>query len=142
MARWLDSSCLVAERIEVALIPSLAADGVALLINNRADFEEPGQPRSSVIAAAAAGSGVEYLHLPVVGGIDPSTLDAARRALRSSKKLTMLFCKSGMRSALLWAAARVADGLPVEEALAATKRAGFEFQHYRPMLNQIAAKTG
>ena len=65
----LDDTTLIAKRQIVAEdLQAVAAQGVRLLVNNRPDGEEPGQPSSAEIEAAARAAGLDYHHIPVAGG--------------------------------------------------------------------------
>ena len=116
----------VDERLSVAAQPStaeiaaLGADGVALLINNRPDGEEPGQLGSSAERKAAEAAGLAYLDLPVTG--PTITEEAVRRfaeAVAAAPGPVVAHCRSGTRSLTLWAIAAVRSGrLQREEVLA------------------------
>ena len=47
MPRQLDDKTMVSGQIDPASLPDLAAQGVTLIINNRPDHEDPGQPTSA-----------------------------------------------------------------------------------------------
>jgi uncharacterized protein (TIGR01244 family) len=55
----------VAGQIGVEQVPAIVAAGYKVLVNNRPDGEDPGQPGSADIQAAALAAGLEYHHLPV-----------------------------------------------------------------------------
>ena len=138
MIRKLKDGHYVCAQISATSLPQFAEQGIRRIVNNRPDGEEPGQPTSAALAAAAQAVRLGYAHLPVAGGLEPETIEAARSILGSGEP-TLLFCRSGTRSAMLWAAAMVADGEPVDAVLAATHNAGFDFSGYRPMLDAAAA---
>jgi uncharacterized protein (TIGR01244 family) len=116
MARQLDETTLVSGQIGPADVPALAEQGVTMIINNRPDGEDQGQPLSAELEAAAEAAGVDYRHIPIARGIGPSDVEAMGEALRSSSGGKVLaFCRSGTRSTLAWAVARREDGVSVEE---------------------------
>lgn len=130
----LDDEVLVAGQIEVADLPTVAAAGVTLVVNNRPDGEEPGQPASAAIEAAARAAGLDYRHIPVAGGLAPDQIAAMAEALDGAAGKTLIFCKSGTRSTYLWAlaeASRGADGIRLIEQAAA---AGYDLSPLRPHL--------
>jgi uncharacterized protein (TIGR01244 family) len=109
MFKALSETVLVADR---QLLPgdmeAVVAAGVALIVNNRPDGEEPGQPAGAEIERAALAAGLRYRHIPVAGGIGPDEIEAMAAAMDEGKLLA--FCRSGTRSALLWAMAVRARG--------------------------------
>ena len=127
MARQLDDNTLVSGQIGPADLPTLAEQGVTMIINNRPDGEDQGQPLSAELEAAAEAAGVEYRHIPISRGIGPSDVEAMREALgsRSGGKV-LAFCRSGSRSTLAWAVARREDGVPVEELQRAADNVGVD----------------
>ena len=104
MFRRLSETVLVADhQIRPDEMEAVAAAGVALIVNNRPDGEEPGQPTSAEIERAALAAGLRYRHIPVAGGIGPDEVAAMAAAMDEGKLLA--FCRSGTRSTLLWAMA-------------------------------------
>jgi uncharacterized protein (TIGR01244 family) len=127
MARQLDDNTLVSGQIGAADIPDLAAQGVTMIINNRPDGEDAGQPLSAELEAAAEAAGVDYRHIPIARGIGPSDVEAMGEALRSGSGGKILaFCRSGTRSTLAWAVARREDGVPLEELQRAADNVGVD----------------
>ena len=79
------------------------AAGFAAIINNRPDGEEPGQPPSRDIAAAAHACGLGYAHIPVVPGqITDEAAAAFAKALNAADGPVLAFCRSGKRAAALF----------------------------------------
>lgn len=104
MFKPLSDTVLVAGRqLRPDDMDAVVAAGVALVVNNRPDGEEPGQPTSAEIEAAARAAGLDYRHIPVSGGIGPDQVAAMAVAMEEGKLLA--FCRSGQRSTLLWALA-------------------------------------
>ncbi len=96
------------------LTPEAMAEAARLgfksVVNNRPDFEGgPDQPTSAAIAAAALAAGLEYRYLPVAGGYQ-SPEEAAQMAqlLKELPRPLLMFCRSGARSARLFALAQQA----------------------------------
>jgi uncharacterized protein (TIGR01244 family) len=112
----------------------VAALGVALVINNRPDGEEPGQPSSAEIEAAAAAAGVGYRHIPVAGPISQPQVAQMAEALASAEGPVLAFCKSGTRSTFLWALARSRLGDGSEEIAAKAAAAGYDLSPIRAFL--------
>lgn len=130
--RTLSDGVLVAGQIDAADVAEAAALGVTTIVNNRPDFEEPGQPLSAEIAAAAEAAGLAYRHIPVAGGFGPDEVEAMAAALESGK--TLAFCKSGTRSTFLWALARASLGEGGDSLAAKAGAAGYDLTPIRPYL--------
>lgn len=114
--RELDEKTLVSGQILPEDLGELRRLGVTILVNNRPDGEEPGQPTSAEVEQAARAAGLSYRHIPIVRGIGPSDVEEMRKALHDTGEGRMLaFCRSGMRSTLAWAVACRHDGAPREE---------------------------
>lgn len=126
MHRQLDDKTLVDGQIAPEDVAGLKAAGVTLIINNRPDGEDEGQPTSADIEAAATAAGVDYRHVPIARGMGPSDVEAMRDAMHAagSGKL-FAFCRSGNRSALAWAVAKSEDGVSRDELERCVEGAGF-----------------
>lgn len=122
------------ERLSVASQPSeadlaaLGARGVTLLINNRPDGEEPGQPGTQAERAAAEAAGLAYLHLPVTGAsLSRADVDRFRAAVLEAAGPVVAHCRSGTRSLTLWAIGEVLAGtLSRDELLTYGSERGFD----------------
>jgi uncharacterized protein (TIGR01244 family) len=129
----LDETTFVAARnIVAADIPVLAAQGIRLIVNNRPDGEEPGQPASDQIEAAARAAGLGYRHIPIAGRFPPELVEQMAEALEKGPVLA--FCRSGARSTFLWALARAARGAPAEESVRAAAAGGYDLGPIRALL--------
>jgi uncharacterized protein (TIGR01244 family) len=56
-----------------------------MVVNNRPDGEEPGQPLGVEIEQAATAAGMEYRSIPIIRGIGPADAQAMRDAMRESR---------------------------------------------------------
>jgi uncharacterized protein (TIGR01244 family) len=127
MLRQLDDRTLVSGQISPEDVAELKRQGVTMIVNNRADGEDPDQPPSATIEAAAEQAGIEFRHVPIVRGIGPSDVDEIQEAMRDCGDGKMLlFCRSGNRSTLAWAVARAEEGAPREELERAAANAGVD----------------
>lgn len=127
MHRQLDEKTLVGGQIGPDDVASLKELGVTLIINNRPDGEDVGQPEGDDIEAAAQSAGIDYRHVPIARGLGPSDIEAMREAINSvGEGKLFAFCRSGNRSALAWAVARSEDGVSREELNRLANEAGFD----------------
>ncbi len=116
----------VTGQLHPADMAEIAAAGFVAVVNNRPDGEAMfGQPRTAALRTAAEAAGLVFLDLPFSG---PRASDDQVRAfadlLAAQPGRVVAFCKSGMRSALLWGAASIAAGRSLDEVLVLAMRAG------------------
>jgi uncharacterized protein (TIGR01244 family) len=127
MHRQLDEKTMVNGQIAPDDIQALKQLGVTLIVNNRHDGEDVGQPESDEIEAAAKAAGIEYRHVPIARGLGPSDIEAMREAMHAvGEGKLFAFCRSGNRSTLAWAVARSEDGASREELNRLANDAGFD----------------
>lgn len=127
MIRQLDDKTFIGGQISPQEVPALRSHGVTMIINNRPDGEDEGQPLASEIEAAAEQAGIAYRHVPIRRGIGPADVECMQEAIRECGDGKMLaFCRSGYRSALAWAVARAEDGVPREELERCADGAGID----------------
>lgn len=128
----------VSPQITPADVGILASQGFRTIISNRPDGESENQPANAEIAAAAERAGLEFHYLPVVSG-HITDADARRfhDAIRSARGPVFAFCRTGTRSATLWAMAEVRHN-DIESVLAAAQSAGYDLSGSRPRLEAIA----
>lgn len=126
-ARRLDDHTLVCGQVAPEEVAGLAKQGIVMLVNNRPDGEDAGQPAAAEIEAAAQAAGIAYRFVPVQRGIGPAEVAGMREAIQAAcGGSTLAFCRSGTRSALTWGLARRADGVPAEEVEKCLRGAGFD----------------
>ena len=127
MIRQLDDRTLVSGQIAPSEVAGLAEQGITVLVNNRPDFEEDGQPLAGDIEEAAAAAGIAYHFVPIIRGIGPSDVESMQEAMRQAGDGKLLaFCRSGTRSALALALAQRDDGVPREDIERRVTDAGFD----------------
>jgi uncharacterized protein (TIGR01244 family) len=127
MHRQLDENTLVAGQIAPEDVPALKELGVTMIVNNRPDGEDVGQPEGDEIEAAAKAHGIEYRHVPIARGLGPSDIEEMREAIHEAGDGKLFaFCRSGNRSVLAWAVAKSEDGVAREELNRLASDAGFD----------------
>ncbi|MGB3901247.1 MULTISPECIES: TIGR01244 family sulfur transferase [unclassified Aminobacter] len=101
----------VAPQVTASDIRQARAQGFAMIINNRPDGEEPGQPSASDSRSVAEGQELAYAHIPVTAGqISERQVRAFQEALSEAEGPVLAHCKTGTRSAMLYAIGEVLDG--------------------------------
>ena len=109
------------------------------IVNNRPDFEEPGQPSSAELEAEARRLGFDYVHIPVIPGqVTDEQVAAFGEAVTNRKGPLLAFCKSGKRAATLWALSE-AGRRSADEILRAAAAAGYDLGALRQILEARAA---
>jgi uncharacterized protein (TIGR01244 family) len=127
MFRQLDDKTLVSGQIRPEDIAELKRHDVRMIVNNRPDGEEPGQPLGGEIEAAARAADIDYRFIPIFRGIGPADAQAMQEAQAAAGDGKMLaFCRSGTRSGLAWAVAKSQEGMPREELERCAARAGVD----------------
>lgn len=122
-------------------VATLKARGFALLVNNRPDGEEPGQPTNADMRAAAEAAGLAYRAIPVTGGFSGEQVQAMAQALAIAEGPVFAFCRSGTRSTLLWALAQASAGGDPERIAAAAAAGGYDIAPMRAAVERLAATS-
>jgi len=126
MFKQLDAKTLVSGQIRPEDLHQAKAEGVTLVVNNRPDNEDAGQPTSDEIEGAARAAGLDYRHVPIVRGMGPTDVELMRDAMAATGDGKLLaYCRSGMRSTLAWAVASRDSGVPRAEVERGAAAAGF-----------------
>jgi uncharacterized protein (TIGR01244 family) len=106
-------------------LSALAASGVARIVSNRPDGEEPGQPTAARMETAARDAGLAFVWIPVSGLPGPDQAAAVAELLADGAP-TVMFCRSGMRSAAVWAMAERLRGADADGLREAAAAAGYD----------------
>jgi uncharacterized protein (TIGR01244 family) len=138
--RQLSETMFASPQISAADVAAAANEGIALIINNRPDGEDDGQPTGAQIAAAAEAAGVAYVAIPVSGGgfAEPQ-VTAMVDALGQAGGAVLAYCRSGTRSTLLWSLAQAKLGHNPDAIAAAARAAGYDISPVRPAVDMLAA---
>ncbi len=100
--------------------------GFRSIIVNRPDGEGPEQPTFEEIRAAAEAAGMEARYVPVeTGKVTEADAETFGRSFEELPKPVLAFCRSGTRSATLWALSQ-AGRMKLPDILARTKGAGYD----------------
>jgi len=136
----LDDTVFAAGQISAADLDAALEQGVRCIVCNRPDDEDTGQPTAEAVRGWAEDRGLAFRHIPVSGGeITPEAVGEMAAALREAAGTTLAYCRSGGRSAALWALASAAEGRHTpERALALADNAGYELGALAPALDQLA----
>jgi len=136
MLRRIDERTLVAGQIRPDDMDALKAGGIGMIVNNRPDDEEAGQPSSADMEAAARTAGIGYRYIPVASGFSANQVEAMREALGDADGQVLAFCRSGTRSTFLWALARAQEGDPAEDLMRKAAAAGYDLRPIEALLQR------
>lgn len=126
--RKIDDTISVTPQISAAEVAELAALGFRSVISNRPDGEEAGQPTQDQIAQAAAKAGLEFRAVPVVpGGLTPELVDEFAEAMAELPGPVLAYCRSGTRSATIWALSQSGQQSR-DDILTAAAHAGYDLR--------------
>lgn len=93
-------------------VKEVAAQGFKTIINNRPDGEEPNQPNSADIEAAAKEAGVAYKEISFSGGeLNMQHVEDFADYFNQAEQPILMFCRTGNRSNGLYEAAKQRDML-------------------------------
>ncbi len=135
MFRKLDDSISVAPQIGIDEVAAAAAQGFALIVNNRPEGESPDQAPGAAIEAAARTAGLDYVAIPISpGSFTHAQVEAMRAALEGAPGPLLAYCRSGTRSTLLWALARAAAGDDPSLLASKAEAAGYDISPILPLL--------
>ena len=142
MFRTLTETISVSPQISLADVDAAKTEGVALIVNNRPDGEDPTAPQSADIEAAAKAAGIDYVAIPIThSGFSAPQVDAMIEALENAKGKTLAYCRSGTRSTLLWSLAQAKLGTSPDEIARLAGNAGYDITPVRAMVDMLAAES-
>lgn len=128
----------VSPQIDPADIAAIKAAGYTTVIDNRPDAEIPADLHTPTMRDAVEAAGLTFVANPVIGGaLTMDNVTAQRTAIEAATGPVLAYCASGNRSSIVWALANV-DGLPVDDLIGLPARHGYQLEHLRPTLEQLA----
>tara|TARA_B100001027_G_C15989099_1_gene207498 strand:+ start:94 stop:516 length:423 start_codon:yes stop_codon:yes gene_type:complete len=120
-------------QIQAKDIAQLKQEKFEYILCNRPDNEEQDQPSVEMIKSECLTNDIEFLHLPISpGDFNLEVIMETEKVLKTSKK-TLAYCRTGSRSTMLWAFAKIKD-LEVDQVLKITDQSGYNFQHLKELL--------
>ena len=101
--KFITTGFSVASQITPDDVQALKERGFRSIICNRPDGEAPGQPRFTVIEAAARNAGLAVRYVPVEAGrIREKDVAAFAAAIDELPGPVLAYCRTGQRSSRLW----------------------------------------
>lgn len=140
--RQLTDSVWASPQITPAQVAEASEQGFCMIINNRPDDEDEGQPAGADIATAAQQHGLDYVAIPITHtGFSDQQVAAMAEALDKAQGKVLAFCRSGTRSTLLWALAQASKGEDPARLAAIAQAAGYDLSPIAAMLDMLAARA-
>ena len=142
MFRKLTDMMFVAPQIETDAIADAKALGVTLIINNRPEGESSDQTPGAEIEAAATEAGLRYVAIPVThAGFADWQVKAMADALEGADGKILAYCRSGTRSALLWALAKASKGEHPAVLTEQAADAGYDLTPITAMMDMVRGRA-
>lgn len=131
----------VAGQITLDDVRRAAAEGFKVLVCNRLEGEDPGQPTETEMMAAAAAAGLRYVALPYAGQPPPGIVAETATLLDETNGPVLAYCRTGKRSITAWALAQALSGTRrPDEIIALAGKAGYDLDGARGALETLAPK--
>jgi uncharacterized protein (TIGR01244 family) len=128
-----------AGKLDRSDIEALAGAGVRTIVNNRPDGEDPGQLPAAEARTVAEAHGIAYHHIPVTAAsLSRADVTAFAAVLASAPQPIVAHCRSGTRSTLLWALARLAEGADPVALVAEAARHGIDIAALPVVASRLA----
>jgi sulfide:quinone oxidoreductase len=134
--RTITPNVSVSDQITPDDAATIRAMGFKAIIGNRPDGEGEDQPEWAEIEEAAEAAGLKTAFIPIAPGqmSDDEAL-AFRAAVTDFDKPVLAFCRTGARSAQLWALA-ARDRLSTDEVIRMAATAGYDLGAMRDRLEK------
>lgn len=120
-------------------------EGIKTVICNRPDGEEPGQPDFETVKHWLNEAGIEHVvYLPATMDTitDDTLLQEFQETVAKSPAPILAYCRTGTRSALMWALNQAKRGVEVNSVIKAADLAGVDLSKARDKLEAVYTKRG
>lgn len=138
--RQITADYSVAPQITVADVPAIAEAGFRMVICNRPESEVSPAESTSVMRAAVEAAGMVWAENSFSSNmLTLGNVEAQRELAAGADGPVLAYCRSGTRSATVWALAQ-AGQMAAEDIIAAAGRAGYPMDGLRPTIEALAAQ--
>ena len=126
--KFLSGAISVTSQINASDALSIKQQGFGTIMCNRPDGEAQGQPSADEIADAANELGLKFVYIPIIpGNFEDQKITAFVSALEASEKPVLAYCRTGTRSATLWALSE-AGKMPSNQIITSAANAGYDIR--------------
>lgn len=136
--KQIDHDYSVSGQIAESDLVAIHAAGFRTVICNRPDDEIEAGLHAQFMAAEAARLGLAFVYNPVSPrGMTMANLSAQEDAIAAATGPVLAYCRSGMRSTVVWSLIN-AKRLPADEIIATAAGAGYALDNLRPQIEAMA----
>ena len=137
--RHLTPAYAVSPQIEPGDVAAIREAGFTAIICTRPDEEVGADQAAEAMRAAAEAEGLVFHDNPVRNGaLSAENVEAQHAVLENATGSVFAYCRSGTRSAIVWALGE-AGRQPVGTIIETAARAGYDLSGLRPQLDRIAS---
>jgi uncharacterized protein (TIGR01244 family) len=106
--RNINAKQYISGQITLAMMEEISNLGITLIINNRPDEEEEGQPNSEELRIKAESLGIKFINIPFSGNsLNKDNIIDFSNCIKANNEKSLFFCRSGARSSTIWGIASV-----------------------------------
>lgn len=136
--KQIDHTYSVSGQIAQSDLVAVKAAGFTTVICNRPDDEIEADLHAEFMAAEAKRLGLGFVYNPVSGrGMTMTNLQEQEDAIAGSAGPVLAYCRSGMRSTVVWSLIQ-ARHMPADEIIATAAGAGYSLDNLRPQIEAFA----
>lgn len=134
----------VSRQLDERIAKRAAQYEIKTVICNRPDGEEPNQPDFETVKNWLNKYGIEnVIYMPVtMDSINDESLQAFQEAVANSPAPILAYCRSGTRSAMMWAMNQTKRGVEVNSLIKAAELANVDLTPVRAKLDEAYDKRG
>ena len=134
----------VSKQLNERFAKQAAQIGIKTVICNRPDGEEEDQPSFETVKEWLHQYGIEHVvYMPMVmEHINDADLQHFQETVAKSPAPILAYCRTGTRSAMMWALNQAKRGVEVNSLIRAADLAGINLQPHRERLNAVYQKRG
>lgn len=137
----IDDGFAVAGQLAEADLHQAQADGFSCIINNRPDGEDTESLQDDEVRSLAEKLGLAYHHVPVTpGSMSPEQVGMIREIIDGTPGPILAYCRSGMRSSMLWGLA-MAGRVGTDDIIERAAMAGYDISSVKPVIEVLAQQN-
>lgn len=132
----------VSRQLNERIAKQVAQYNIKTVICNRPDGEEPNQPDFETVKAWLNAVGVEnVVYMPIdMEKIDDEQLELFQTTVAKSESPILAYCRTGTRSAMMWALNQSKRGVEVDSLIRAADLAGINLTKMRDKLEAVSPR--
>ncbi len=132
--RHITDAYAVSPQITPQDIPAIKAAGFRTVLCNRPDYEIPGDICAARMAEHVEAAGMTFISHPLTHDTMDDCVARQMEILATADGPVFAYCASGTRCSVVWSLGQ-AGLMPVDDILAATRKAGYDLAPLRPRLS-------